>query len=383
MSERRMKSEQNRFAPLIFIIVVAIIAYVAIKMIDWGDVQLRAEGDLYEIIVFADSTDYIVLEHVLREALGQEISTPQPEQLFTLFREDIENLTRYRRQKNIIIVAPLDGDGTTAEYMNAALSERVQDMVRSGEEFMINRYHSNARGQLIMYLTGPSLENLNNNILHNADRIFYHFHNFALRREIEDVTREKRHAKTKLSEQFFEDYGWTMFIQHDYYLALNNPESNFVWLRRATPSDMERWIFVHWIDDAEPHQITPAFIRERRDKLTQQFFRTIDDKAYVRIAPDYHEIQEINFKDRYGVKVRGLWRFSDFSGGGPFINYTFYDEDSGRIYMLDGSIFAPRYEKKKLILQVQALLNTFEPGTDVDGDAIQQVFEDIEPVNGN
>lgn len=383
MSKRKMKSEQNRFAPLIFIIVVAIIAYVGIKMIDLGEVQLRAEGDMYEITVFADSSDFVVLEPVLGEALGQEIATPQPEQLFILYREDIENLTRYRRQKNIIIVAPLDGDGTTAQYMNAALSERVQELVLAEEEFMINRYHSNARGQLIMYLTGPTLEHIYNNILHHADRIFYHFHNFALRREIEDVTRERRYAKAELSEKFFEDYGWTMFIQHDYFLALNNPESNFVWLRRATPSDMERWIFVHWIDDAELHQITPAFIRERRDKLTQQFYRTIDDKAYVRIAPEYHEIEEINFKDRYGIKVRGLWRFSDFSGGGPFINYTFFDEDSGRIYMLDGSIFAPRYEKKKLVLQVQALLNTFEPGREIDVDAIRQAFEDIDPANND
>ncbi len=374
-----MKSEQNRFAPLIFIIIVAVVAYAAVKMIDWGDVQLRAEGDMYEIIVFADSSDYIVLEPVLREALGQEIVTPQPEQLFTLYREDIQNFSRYRRYKNLLIVAPLDGTGTTAQYMNAALSESVQELVMAEEEFVINRYHSNARGQMIMYLTGPTLDHIYNNIMHHADRLFYHFHNFALRREIEGVTRERRYAKADLSEKFLEDHQWTMFIQHDYYLAINNPEKNFVWLRRATPPDMERWIFIHWIEDEEAHQITPEFIRETRDNLTQQFYRTVDDKAYVRIAPEYHELQEVNFKDRYGIKTRGLWRFSDFSGGGPFINYTFFDEETGRIYMLDGSIFAPRYEKKKLILQVQALLNTFEPAPDPEVDPIQQVIEDVEP----
>ncbi len=379
MRQRKMKSEQNRFTPLIFIIVVAIVAYVAVRMINWGDVQLRAEGDMYEIIVFADSSDYVVLEPVLREALGREITTPQPEPLFTLYREDIQNFSRYRRQKNVLIVAPLDGTGTTAQYMNAALSERVQEIVMTEEEFMINRYHSNARGQMIMYLTGPTLESIYNNIMHHADRLFYHFHNFTLRREIENVTRERRYAKAELSEKFLEDYHWTMFVQHDYYLAINSPEQNFVWLRRATPPDMERWIFVHWIENGGPHQITPQFIRETRDNLTQQFYRTMDDKAYVRIAPEYHEIQETNFKDRYGIKVRGLWRFSDFSGGGPFINYTFYDEETERIYMLDGSIFAPRYEKKKLVLQVQALLNTFEPTPDVDVDPIQQIVEDIDP----
>jgi hypothetical protein len=378
MTERKMKSEQNRFAPLMFIIIVAVIAYVAVKVVDWGDVQLRAEGDMYEIIVFADSGDYAILEPVLREALGQEIITPQPEQLFTLYREDIDNFSRYRRYKNLLIVAPLDGTGHTAQYMNAALSERVRELVMDEEEFLINRYHSNARGQIIMYLTGPTVEHIYNSIMHNADRLFYHFHNFALQREIEGITRERRYAKVELSKRFLDEYGWTMYIQNDYYLAINNPEKNFVWLRRATPQDMERWIFVHWIDDVEPFQVTPQFIRETRDNLTQQFYRTMDDKAYVRIAPEYHEIEEVNFKDRFGIKTRGLWRFSDFSGGGPFINYTFYDEETERMYMLDGSIFAPRYEKKKLILQVQALLNTFDPAPDRDGDPIQQIVEEVE-----
>jgi len=381
MAERKMKSEQNRFTPLIFIIILAVIAYVAVQLIEWGDVQLRAEGDMYEIIVFADSTDYEYLEPALREALGQEIITPQPEQLFLLYREDIENLSRYRRTKNLMIIAPLDGTGPTAQYMNAALSEGVQDLVMAEEEFVINRYNSNARGQLIMYLTGPTLGHIYNNIVENADRLFNHFHDFALRREMDGVTSERRYAKAELSEQFLEEYQWTMFVQHDYILAINDPENNFVWIRRATPPDMERWIFVHWIEDAEAHEVTPQFIRETRDQLTRKFYRTVDDKAYVRIAPEYHELEEIDFKGRYSIKTRGLWRFSDFSGGGPFINYTFYDDESGRIYMLDGSIFAPRYEKKKLILQVQALLNTFEPAPDVDEDPIQQVVEEVELVD--
>jgi hypothetical protein len=258
------------------------------------------------------------------------------------------------------------------------LSDQVREIVLAGEEHVINRYHSNARGQIIMYLTGPSVDDIYQNIIYDADRLFYYFNNFALRREIENITRERRHAKRELSERFLEDYGWSMFIQHDYFLAINSPEKNFVWLRRDTPPDMERWLFVHWVDNPDTQHFTQRFIRETRDELTRQFYRSLDDKAYVRIAPEYFDIQEVDFKGRYGLKTRGLWRFSDFSGGGPFINYTFYDEESDRIYMIDGSIFAPRYEKKKLLLQVQALLNTFEPDREPDTDSIQQVVEEIE-----
>jgi hypothetical protein len=356
-----MKSEQNRFAPLIFIVIVAAIAYIAIKAMNWGDIQLRAEGDIYEIIVFADSTDYAHLRPVLEETFGRELITPQPEPLFTLVYEPIHRLPEYRRHKNILIIAPLDGTGPTAEYMNNALSEGVRQVIMNGEEFVINRYNSNAHGQIMMFLTAPTLQDVYNNIMYESDRLFYFISNFALQREVQTITSERRYAKRELSEKFRTTYDWAMYIQNDYFLAMENEDEQFVWLRRQTPADMERWIFIHWIENGSPDILQDTFVRNTRNRLTGQFMQTVDDKASVQIAPEYYVSETVNFKGRYAIKTRGLWRFSDYSGGGPFINYTLYDEVSGRIYMIDGSIFAPRYEKKKLILQVQALLNTFEP----------------------
>ncbi len=359
--KRKLKSEQNRFAPLIFIVVVAAVTYIALKVFDWEDIQIQAEGDIYEIIVFADSSDFAALQPELESTFGQALITPQPEPLFILHHEPIEQLSNYQRQKNILIVAPLDGTGRTAEYMNAALSEGVRQLIVDREEFVINRYNSNARGQIIMFLTGPTLDDIHQTIVVEADRLLYYFSNFALQREIQTITSERRYAKHKLVEKFRNEYDWSMHIQHDYFLAKEDPDAGFVWLRRQTPTDMERWIFVHWIDNASPDNLSDAFVRETRDNITRQFMRTMEDDAAVQIAPDYYESDIVNFKDRYAIKTRGLWRFSDFSGGGPFINYTFFDKYTRRLYMVDGAVFAPRYEKKKLILQIQALLNTFDP----------------------
>ncbi|WP_143714117.1 DUF4837 family protein, partial [Candidatus Kryptonium thompsonii] len=41
-------------------------------------------------------------------------------------------------------------------------------------------------------------------------------------------------------------------------------------------------------------------------------------------------------------------------------SYVFYDSTQKRISFLDGSIFAPRYEKKNLIFQIDAILHTFQ-----------------------
>ncbi|MGE5411558.1 MAG: DUF4837 family protein, partial [Clostridiales bacterium] len=66
------------------------------------------------------------------------------------------------------------------------------------------------------------------------------------------------------------------------------------------------------------------------------------------------------FHGNYALAMQGLWEMSDKSMGGPFINYTLYDEKSKRIYMIDASIYAPNYVKKGLIRQLDILLQSFQ-----------------------
>ncbi|MCH7827310.1 MAG: DUF4837 family protein, partial [Bacteroidetes bacterium] len=67
----------------------------------------------------------------------------------------------------------------------------------------------------------------------------------------------------------------------------------------------------------------------------------------------------INFNGRYTILTQGLWELNIKGMGGPFINYTFYDEKSKRIYMIDGSVFAPKYFKRNLIQQMDVTVQSF------------------------
>jgi hypothetical protein len=45
--------------------------------------------------------------------------------------------------------------------------------------------------------------------------------------------------------------------------------------------------------------------------------------------------------------------------GGPFVNYAFYDQPSDRVYFIDGSVFAPTYDKLQFIRQMEVIARTF------------------------
>jgi hypothetical protein len=304
------------------------------------------------------------------------IYTPQPESLFIIVPEfDISKIDRLRRHKNLLFIASLDEPTYVGSYVRNMLDTASRELVMRDSAFLFIKKDVWANGQILMVLTAKDRETLVKRIIENRSDIYIYFRDEFFQRELDYIYSEGFN-KVEIENSFWDRYGWKILVQHDYFVAIDSAEERFVWLRRMTPRDMERWIFIHWIDSVyNPERfMTQGWIVKRRNEITRKFYRTIGDDAYVIIADDPESIKylyffPVNFNGRYAVRVQGLWRFNDFSGGGPFVSYIFYDEEQKRLYFIDGSIFAPRYEKKKLVIQVDALLHTFRTKSEVKTNA--------------
>jgi hypothetical protein len=313
-----------------------------------------------EIYVVADSLEFEELHAALETTFEKIIYTPQPEKLFTLRRISVNELERYRTRKNLIIIAPLNSGSLTSEFIKAVVDTAVKARLYDEEDFVVTKPNLWAKNQLVMVLTAPTINDLEYKILNNGTNLLYAFQNISDKRLYESLY-NKRYEQEDIEGKLLKDYGWIIYVQADFQLAQNQPEDNFVWLRRSPGTDMERWLFVHWIENATPEYLNEDSVRSVRNRLTQKYYRTSDDSGYVVIAEDYFTTSEVNFKGRYALFTQGLWDLNIKGMGGPFINYTFYDEKSKRIYMLDGSVFAPKYYKRNLIQQMDVVLQSFMP----------------------
>ncbi len=341
------------------------------------DTQKPAVGQEDLIYVVADSSEYFALEGTLRQIFGKVIYTPQPENLFELKRISVNSLDKVKDKKNIIIIAPFNSGSYTSQYIHSILDSSVTELVKTDSEFVFNKYDLWARNQLVSIMTAPTIEQLEQKMLQNHEDLLYYFQKISDKRLFESLYNPKYERKD-IEAKMLDQYGWIIYVQADYQLALNKPEDNFVWLRRAPGSDMERWIFVHWIDNASPNFLNRDSIYAERNRMTEKYYVTKDNSAYVEIADSYISTKEVNFLGRYALMTQGLWRMNDKSMGGPFINYTFYDEATNRIYMLDGSIYAPKYYKKKLIQQVDVLLQSFMTKKELSQDKIDDLMSKLE-----
>ena len=348
-----------------FFLTLLILAIFSSFIFNSCSTKKRAKGLEDEIIVFSDSLEYLEVKNALKETFGKIIYTPQPEEFFTLERRDVKDLEKLKFKKNIIIIAPINSGSQVSNFLSSIIDSNAIKMILTNEAFVINKYNLWAEDQLVMILTSPSLELLNKNNLDKKDDLLYFFRETSNKRLAKGLYNSKYEQKN-VQAHLLDKYGWMIYVQADYQLSVESPDDNFVWLRRGINTDIEKWIFIHWIEKASPEFLNVDSIGKERNKLTEKFYRTSNDSAYVIYYDDYKMDSEVNFNGRYAILTQGLWRFNDQSMGGPFISYTFYDIPSKRIYMLDASILAPKYFKKSLIQQVDVLLHSFQTEDEID-----------------
>lgn len=338
-----------------------------------------AIGNEDDIIVIADSSEYYELEPSLIQVFEKVIYTPQPENLFQLIRKDYNQINQFKRRKNIIILGSLDSNSSGSNYLNSILDSNVISLVQTNEEYVINKYDLWAKNQLVMFLVSPSVSQLEANILEGHENLLYSFRQISdtrLYNSLYNATYERKDVEAEL----LDDYGWIIYVQADFQVAKSVAEDNFVWIRRGANTNMERWLFVHWVENASMDYMTQDSLAAIRNRLTQKYYRTSDEKTFVEISYGMSEpiVTVTNFNKRYALMSQGFWRFDDKSGGGPFISYSFLDENTNRFYMVDGSIFAPKYYKKKLIQQVDVTLRSFKTRAELSEDQIEELYDNLE-----
>lgn len=79
-------------------------------------------------------------------------------------------------------------------------------------------------------------------------------------------------------------------------------------------------------------------------------------------------LRSVSFKGRPFMEIRGFWEvYNDFMGG-PFVAHAFYSPDGQDIEVLYAFVYAPKYDKRQYLRQVESILYSFEwwdPATDV------------------
>lgn len=345
---------------LVLLVLVSFLFSIACE----GDYRQLAIGENHEIVVIMDSTQHESnTAEALRNTFGKTIETlpGRDEQLYTLrFRDFRSNqeLEDLRKFKNIIFAGPIDEQTNTSSFIRAILSDDVENRVRQGESFAFPLRNQWYRDQWSLVLTATDDADLAEKIINAEERLIDSALEVEIGRWEESVYR--RNEQTQLSDSLWNKYGWKVRIQHDYVQTVDT--LNVVSFRRSLPEN-DRWMWGWWEDGVrDPDIIDSNWINTTRDSLMERYIQGTREESYV--TTEYRrpvETREIEREDRLRAwETLGTWRMTRDFMGGPFVNLTYYDPETERVFMVEFGQFAPSVSKRRFVQQFRAMARTFE-----------------------
>lgn len=186
------------------------------------------------------------------------------------------------------------------------------------------------------------------NLLNQSEEIYKKFEDYHFKR-LERIL-YSGDEQIEAEEFLSKEYGWKVRIPYSYQIVQRSKQSNFVWIKRTEPS---RSLFIFRIP-GEESMITEDWIHCIRDSIATVYF----DGDSISIQDTY--TLQTEFNGISAMKMVGIWQNHQQIIGGPFRTYTFYDKDSGYIYLIDISVVAPGKRKKPYLDQLEVIASTFK-----------------------
>ena len=344
MYSDNMESSKHRDR---FLLIVLILSFVAVTV--GCSLKPPATGEIDEIIVLASDGDWLRAGKAVKEVFERIIETPQFEKTYTVSHPPLERFELYKKYHNLVLLGTLESEGIVDDLLNKTITPEDRVSVASGEQYAFQQRDLWASDQYMLILVAPTIEELVDKIKRNHDRLYQLIDKEANRFLKQNMYKHKE--QVEISNQLFEDYGFTFRVQHDYFMK-DFHEHNAVFFRRLDP---DRMLLIHWVDTSGIGFIPEEWVLKRRDELGG---KVLDGRVMNRGTIT---TKRTEFAGYAAVEARGLWLQPEKFIGGPMIIYTFFDARTSRIYMIDLSLFAPDYvsEKKPFLRQLEIIAGTF------------------------
>lgn len=324
-----------------------------------------ANGTQGEILLVMDSSKW---KSPLGDEIREVLLAPQegiliPEPIFTvrwinpLIMPDL-----LKRHTNLVYVLSLEGKRAGNRKIKKLFTpESIEQIKKNPQIFSKIDKNLFAKGQRVMYLFGKDDKTLIKHLQENREGIRDIFQKEERKRLARKILGKKIDKSTR--SYLKKEYGFRFSFPKGYLMAKEDKkeEEGFVFIRNITPQ-VDRNLFIAYQPYTDPKQLENQYVMAWRDSICKEYIfdRERTDSYIVTENQVPPSIRKVSFKGNYALEIRGLWRTSIKSMGGSFLSYVIVDEKKGRLYYIEGFLYAPSKSKREFLRELETILWSFE-----------------------
>lgn len=304
-----------------------------------GSYKKNVTGKAGEVIVvIAKENWHGAAGEALRNVLAVDYpSLPQREPAFNLIEiPDNAFSSLFQTHRNIIIVT-----------LNASDPE---------SKFVINK-DVWAFPQIVVRIQAPSDSAAAKVINENSEMLFNALDQIEKDRIIRN---SKRYEEYGIRPIVAEMFGGSPYFSNGY--KIKKQTADFIWVAYETSFTLQGILMYTIPYDGESFP-TKEEIIEAQNQVLKQNVPAMLENSYMIIsrAPEAEPtMKTYRYKGDNFVEIRGLWDVEGDFMGGPFVEHIRYAKESGKLLVVQGFVYAPRYKKRNYLRQVEAIVYSFD-----------------------
>lgn len=326
----------------------------------------KATGKIGQIIVVMDSAQWEgSVGNEMRATFQEQIDyLPREEPMFSLSHIDpMDFQSIFKTQKNIIFVTVLGDKSRGNRKLKTFFTKESLEMIEDDPSlYMYAKEDEFAQGQHVLHLFGETEEILIQNIAKNKEELQKHFLRIEERRFYKSLYAAKvekgisKHIEDKLNCELKVPFGFEIALEND----------DFIWLRSFSP-DVDKNIYISWVTYTSQDLFSLDSLLHLRTEVSKPYilYKPEDPESYMLTETDNFNVfrKEINFKEKYAVELRGLWRVNKYYMGGPFMGYAMVDKSLNRLYYIEAFLYSPGKPQRDVMRELETIIKTFNVST--------------------
>ena len=135
---------------------------------------------------------------------------------------------------------------------------------------------------------------------------------------------------------------------------------NFVWIADEKQYTNQTVLVYKYPAQGSDVFTLDQMIQTRNAIMNENVPGMFDGSYMTTSAAEEPTIRSLRYHGRDFMEMRGFWEVQGDFMGGPFVSHSFYSPDGKDIIVLEAFVFAPRYDKRQYLRQVESLLYSFE-----------------------
>lgn len=172
------------------------------------------------------------------------------------------------------------------------------------------------------------------------------------------IANSKRYEERSLPPSVIEMVGGSPHFPGGY--VMKKRTEDFIWIAYET-TYVNQGVFIYKTPVTGDDGLTIGKLIERRNETMKNNVPGMFDGTYMTTS-DITEpgVEYIKYKGRDFAEMRGYWEVHNDYMGGPFVSHSFYSPDGKDIITIEGFVYAPKYDKRHYLRQVESILYSFE-----------------------